>query len=495
MTEKPDSGKLLKDLLTENWKEVFLVDGINDKQIHYSEFFSMVLRGKEQLQKYGLKENDIICLFLHNSLEFLILLFSSLLLQLTVVPIDVTKGKTDIQEILNAMRYSIVIHDKEIDSVFNKIHINDFTSSLNQQHESDFSQLDIFTKVNYDKLFLITFTSGSTGKAKGVMHSMNNLMSSAIEFASKFQFNSTNVFYHNLPMSYMAGILNLIVLPFISGSKIIIGERFDITNAMKFWDLPIKYSANTFWFTPTILSILLKLDRGTKGAQYGLANKIIGCVGTAPLALRTKNDFQKKYGIHLYESYGLSETLFVSTNYPNNDLENSVGIPLNGTTLDFANDNEILLSVPWMYLGYVNVETESYFVNKLYLSGDLGEIKDGHLRITGRKKDVIIRGGINISPKKTEDLIYDMSIFDEITVLGLSDDYLGEKTVCFYSTKAANSMDDTTTKNLNQKVINLLGRDYQIDEFVQLEQIPKNSNGKIDKPKIREIYKQKTNVS
>jgi len=495
MKETITSRQLLNDIFTKNWNEEFLFDGQNDKHVLYGDFFSMVLRGKEQLQKYGLKENNIICLFLNNSLEFIVLLLSSFLLGITIVPIDITKGKNEIQEILNTVNCSLIICDKEVNSSTKTVHINEFSESFNQKNNSDFNQLDNLLKLDYERLFLITFTSGSTGKAKGVMHSMDNLISSAMEFSSRFQFNSKNIFYHNLPMSYMAGILNLVILPLVCSSKIVIGERFDISNAMRFWDLPIKYLANTFWFTPTVLSILLKLDRGTKGTQYTLENQIIGCVGTSPLNSRIKNEFQKKYRIPLYESYGLSETLFVSTNYPNNDLENTVGKPLDGTIIKFTSENEILLSVPWMYLGYVNTETEPYFVDGMYMSGDLGEIQANHLKITGRKKDLIIRGGINISPRKIEDLISTLNIFDENTVLGFSDEYLGEKTVCFYAIKDTKQIADITIKHLNQKIIDMLGRDYHVDTFLQLAQLPKNSNGKIDKPKIREIYKQKMNVS
>ncbi len=351
----------------------------------------------------------------------------------------------------------------------------------------DVSELENITKLNFDNLFIITFTSGSTGKPKGVMHSFNNFILSSISFRDRFSFNRDNVFYHNLPMSYIGGILNLIVLPFISESKIVVGERFNVSNITKFWQTPIKYSANTFWFIPTIISLLLKLDRGNDGIDYTEKNTIVGLVGTAPLNEQAKFDFQEKYGISLFESYGLSETFFIATNFPNNDRAGSPGKLLDGVSLTFSPDEEILLDVPWMFFGYVGLDNKKYFQDKKYLSGDLGKIDDEFLYIIGRKKDLIIKGGTNLSPKKLEDFLNKLDIFEECVIIGTEDSVLGEKIVCVFVSNEKN-MNNELTKETNRKIIDRLGLDYQIDEFFKIEEIPRNINGKIDRPKIREIY-------
>lgn len=446
----------------------------------------MILQYKNRLKELGLNEKDTICFLMRNSLELVVLYFASLLSELTVAPLDPSKGTKEIGELLSYMNYKIIIHDTNYAQSLKKtVHINKFNSL---EQETDPSKLDDFLKIDYNKVFLITFTSGSTGIPKGVMHSFNNLMRSAMAFKKQFNFDRNNTFYHNLPMSYMAGILNLIILPFISQSKIVIGERFEISNISEFWDTPIKYCANTFWFIPTILSLLLKLDRNTKGLEYANKTKIIGCVGTATLNPMIKTEFENKYNIHLYESYGLSETLFVSSNYPLNDQQDSVGKLLEGVQIEFASDEEILIMTPWMFLGYDNLKNQDYFEKGKYLSGDLGRLDEkGFLKITGRKKDLIIRGGINVSPKKIEDFISSLDIFEESVVLGYEDRYLGERTVCFYIPKSSYS--EEVRKQLNLQIVESLGRDYHIDEFIRVDEIPKNINSKIDKPKIRATFK------
>jgi|CXWL01.1.fsa_nt_gi long-chain acyl-CoA synthetase len=489
------TGQLLHSIFKNNWEEKFLFDGINNKSFSYEEFFTLTLQYKEKLQETGLQKNDQICLLIPNSVNLIALYFASLMMQIVVIPIDPTKNKNEINEILSYVKCrSVICNVSNHEFIPNSIDLSNF-NNLIQKNDIDINKLDIFIKLDYDSLFLITFTSGTTGIPKGVMHSFNNLVLSASAFNKKFNFNKKNIFYHNLPMSYMAGILNLIVLPFISESKIVLGERFNISNMLTFWDIPIKYNVNTFWFIPTILALLLKLDRGTKGVNYTNNIEVIGCVGTAPLNHITKTTIEKKYNISLYESYGLSETLFVTTNFPRNNNEYGVGQLLDGAELTFCSDDEILINVPWMFLGYANQAKNQFFKNGKYTSGDIGEItQNGFLTITGRKKDLIIKGGINISPKKIENFINEYNVFNENVILGIEDPYLGEKTICFFVPKEY-PYDENMNKTLNLQIITQLGKDYGIDQFVEIEQIPKNSNGKVDNSKIREMYKMKTNAN
>jgi len=496
MKKNLDTPKILEELFSNNWKEEFIFDALEDRVLTYEDFFCAVLNCRNRLEDNGLGKDDIVCLLMPNSLDLVILYFACLFMQITIVPVDPNKGEDEIREILSLINYKYIICDtQDIYSKEKQLAINELKEDFYRKRENSINELNNFYNIDYNKLFIITFTSGSTGIPKGVMHSFNNLILSADAFWEKFNFGKENMFYHNLPMTYMAGIINLVILPLISNSKIVIGERFNISNIMRFWDIPIKYSVNTFWFIPTVISLLMKLDRGTKGIDYAKEAEIIGCVGTAHLNNQLKRSFEERYKIPLYESYGLSETLFVTTNYPEMQvLENSVGQVLEGVELDFDEDDEILIDVPWMFLGYSNIEMDSYLKDGKFKSGDLGKFdKNGFLEITGRKKDLIIRGGINISPKKIEDFISKFNIFEDKVILGFEDIYIGEKIVCFFIPDKE-FFSESKKRELNNEITKKLGKDYCIDEFVKMAEFPKNINGKIDKLKIKEIYKVKMNA-
>lgn len=484
------TAKLVKDIFYKNWNDEFIIDGINHAIFTYEEFWSIVINIKKTFDSLQLQKGDIIVSLMTNSVETVGLYFASLLSGVTILALDVNKGKKEKEEILNQADYKIIISN---------IHTMDFEGIINFREtfgnvltisKIDKKSLDYLDDVNYDDLFSITFTSGSTGIPKGVMHSFNNYVESSINFNNKFNFGRKNIFYHNLPMSYIGGILNLIILPFISESKIVLGKQFDISDMMNFWEIPIKYSVNTFWFLPTVLTLLLKIDRNDIGIKYSKNNKIIGLVGTAPLHNELKKKFEEKYQIPLFESYCLSETFFVTTNFPQSDKSNSPGTILECVDVSFSSENEILVKSPSMFLGYLGIDTSKYFSNDEYFTGDLGKIdEEGFLHITGRKKDLIIRGGMNLSPKRIEDFITNFELFDEHTVIGIPDEIFGEKIVCIFVKQ--NDFQTENLKILNSKIIEELGKDHKIDEFIQIEQIPKTNTGKVDKPKLRLKYSKK----
>lgn len=483
----------LKAIFYKNWEKTCVIDGVNERELSYADLFHAMLNGSEWFYKQGVKRGDVVCLVMHNSLELLVLYFSALLAGVTVVPIDPEKSSGEINEILVQLNCRTIISDHSLPA-FEHIRFNTVEQqSLYSERTEDVNALTLFETQDYNSPFIVTVTSGSTGVPKGVIHSFINLALSADAFAKRFDFGKKHTFYHNLPMTYMAGILNQIFLPFLSESKIVIGERFSVVSIMRFWDIPIKYSVNVFWSIPTILSMLIKLDRGVTGANYLGSNEVIICVGTAPLSAKVRHLFEEKYSIILYESYGLSETLFVSTQSPNNlSEENNVGSVLEGVNLSFAQDNEILVSVPWMFLGYVAHNVDGYFIGEKYKTGDFGaSSKVNGLTITGRKKDIIIRGGVNIAPTKIVNVVESFGFFEEFAIAGLEDMTLGEKVVCFY---VANPRVLSQEKEniIKKEVFNMLGKAYSIDNFFALESMPKNMNGKIDTKQLRSIYKKGT---
>ncbi|ABX12041.1 class I adenylate-forming enzyme family protein [Nitrosopumilus maritimus] len=472
-------NQIFYDIFKNNWNEYFIFDTITQKKIKYSEFYNEIQLCIDKLTKNGITEGSTICLILENSYNFVKIIFSCIFSNLTVVPIDPQKGSEEIKEIIDSVNPQTIIFDNQ-KNIFSKNSI-EISKIVNDTQFSKPQKLEQIRNIDSDKDFLITFTSGSTGKSKGVIHSLKNLIHCSLSFNEKFHFNSKNVFLHCLPMSYMAGILNSIILPFISNSKIVIIPRFTVKTVLDFWSIPLKYSVNTFWFTPTMIGLILKFDRKNK---IDLSDKnLIGCVATSSLNTSVKNDFEKKYDIELFESYGLSELLFVSTNSPNNNSF-TAGQLISGTNVKFDND-EILVKVPWMFKKYFNSEKNN-LENNYFSTGDLGKIsKDNLLIITGRKKDLIIKGGINISPKKIEDFILNKKFLKECVILGFPDPILGEKIVCFI---LKNSIDTDSKKELNKKIVEHLGNDYHIDEFKELIEIPKNINGKIDKIQIRNFF-------
>ncbi|MCX6983739.1 MAG: AMP-binding protein, partial [Lentisphaerae bacterium] len=240
---KINTGALIKNIFHDRWHDEFMISAADDRHYTYKAFFETIVRAKGALEELGVGKGDKLCLLLENSVELSVLYFACLVMEANAIPIDPAKGRQDVTEILSQTYHKFVVcNQKNFDYADRKVDVSVISAALSRPIDASLDDLSIFDGIDYDSLYLTTFTSGSTGVPKGVMHSFNNLVNSAVAFKDLFKFGPQNIFYHNFPMTYMAGILNLMIMPLISGSKIVLGERFGVANAMRFWEAPIRYS-------------------------------------------------------------------------------------------------------------------------------------------------------------------------------------------------------------------------------------------------------------
>lgn len=447
-------------------KQTFVIDAGSGKDYSYEDIYQRAGRIGRSLRNRGISEL-VVCM--ENSVELLTVYFAALLYQIVVIPVDPEKSKDEIAAIRNIHSHAIYI---EKDSI--------------QQISSEGAQEAIraFKDVDYDRLFLITYTSGSTGKPKGVMHSAGSLFLSAAAFGESMHYGEHTVLAHVMPMTYMAGILNSIFLPFVMGGKVVIFPRFNMKSAFSFWNNVVRYGVNTFWLSPTMLRIIDIID--AKGAYKDYLQKVNAAisVGTAPLYQDLRGKIENKYNIRLCQSYGLSETLFLTTELQERGEGcDSAGKLLSGVDLRIDDDGEIQVSVPWMFLGYACNDAQEKLSDAYYRTGDLGYMRDGCLFINGRKKDLIIRGGYNINPNDIQEYLQGVDGVSENAVLSCVR-HGEEQIVCCYTGSREQDI-----HLLNEGLEEALGRHYKLDFLVRLTEMPKNLNGKVDRQKLQEMLK------
>ena len=335
---------------------------------------------------------------------------------------------------------------------------------------------------NLKKQICIFFTSGTTAFPKGVCHTPQNLINNAIKFNKIIGIKRKKNFLHLFPMYYMAGFLNSIICPLLAGNKIVLFNKSSVSNYFNFWKDVIKYEINYFWASPSIVNIIYE-QRINKNFLNKIKNTLnFIMVGTAPFHNHLKNKFKKKFHIKCLESYGSSEMLLVSTNLINKSFGS--GKLLDGIKIKKDSSKNLLISSPFKFYGYLKKKNQIELNKDEYFnSGDTFERQKEFIKLTGRTKDIIIKEGINISPKYLEDQLLKIKFINEVAVVGLKNKLYGEIPIAFIKSKKKNLKEyiiEILKKKISEKIIP--------NDFIFLNKLPKNRIGKIDKNKLRKKY-------
>ncbi|WDL95849.1 class I adenylate-forming enzyme family protein [Alicyclobacillus sp. ALC3] len=351
-------------------------------------------------------------------------------------------------------------------------------------------------RIHDDDTCVILYTSGTTGRPKGVVLSHRNLYSNAkaaADVARGFaeQTDLARVGLVVLPLSHAFGF-TMLQSSYFSGDKSVLLPFFDpklVFTAIE------KYKVTHFSGVPAMFHAMLHHPDADK---YDLSSLSLCISGSAPMAARTIEEFAAKFNCPIYEGYGLSEAAPVVTAPRADDVlrPGSVGRPLPGVDVRVvdASDKplptgevgELVVRGPNITKGYHNLPDESAKVLKdgwLY-TGDMARIDDdGYVFIVERKKDVIIRGGFNIYPRDLEDLLLSHEAVSEVAVFGVPSEAMGEEVVAYVVKRPKT---EVTEEELVAYCQEKLAK-YKTPRYIKIvSNVPKNLVGKIDKKLLRE---------
>lgn len=512
----------VRNIFDQHANRVFLIDGLASRQFSYGDFYQMAGNAAKLLRSQGIERHGRVALVLNNSAEFAALYFACLFLGAVAVPVNPALHPREVAFILAHSGTNLVIVSPATQKTLSALgtHNSPPRLCLVPKHESEqefgasespIIELDAapvapdwqpMQDVAEQDLFSITFTSGTTSMPKGVAHRIDALLENAAAFNVRMGFNYGHRFLHVMPMAYMAGFLNTLLCPFMAGASVVLERAFDAKTAMSFWPPVMEFRADSFWLAPTMLVSLLRLDRHPAGPEYSRSNIKAICVGTAPLPPRIRKDFETKYGVRLLESYGLSELLIVAINTPNGtSVDKSVGRPLPGIGLRVLDETgqdvcpgaegEIRIRTPYVMAGYLNYQTlepEPIKTTDWFPTGDLGRLdNDGQIFITGRQKDLIIRGGLNISPRAVEEILEEHEAVDQVAVIGLPNDFYGEEVAAVVKLKPGYTL-EAVRQALGELCRENLSAAAVPTQFFELAAFPVSSTGKVQKAKLRQMY-------
>ena len=351
-----------------------------------------------------------------------------------------------------------------------------------------------FDTIKDDDALALIYTSGTTSRSKGVVRTFGQIVQNAKTFSRLFHMPRGVRFLGTFSQGYLGGLYNTLLFQFVAEGSVALDAGFDASVALRFWETVKKYQVTALWPVPSMLSIILAVDRDTVGEEYAPEHLKYVFTGTAPLTSSLKRSFEERYGVTLYEDYALSETFFIATDTPNLPQHKGVGRVIPGCAVSIVDDQdeecppgvsgEIVVTSAYMANEYFknSSETAERFRNGKFYTGDVGYLDaDQYLFVTDRKKDIIIRGGINISPKEIEEVVASVSGVREVAVVGLPHPVTGEEIVVVAVGEGVSDAQIQSTCEQHLAPFKVPSR------VVWVPSLPKSATGKIQKHKVKQL--------
>ena len=469
----------------------------------HAAFLSKAAQFAHTLRDAGLAPGDRLAAQIEKSPEALALYAGCVQAGVVFLPLNAAYTANELSYFIEDSGAKLVICDgRDVDTLSQITEpLGAHLMSLNGDATGSFAEAakpkpTTFTTVprREDDLAAFLYTSGTTGRSKGAMLTQGNLLSNAITLAEAWRFSDRDVLLHALPIFHTHGLFVATNVTLASGGSMIFLPKFDLDRVIDQLS-----QATTMMGVPTFYTRLLDDARFTKEL---CAHMRLFISGSAPLLAETHVQFEARTGHRILERYGMTETNMNTSNpYDGERRAGTVGMPLpgvelkitdpaTGTTLPKGEVGQIEVRGPNVFAGYWQMPEKTAAElreNGFFITGDLGRIDgDGYVHIVGRDKDLIISGGYNIYPKEIELVLDAQPGVLESAVIGVPHADFGETVLGLVVPAKDTAIDIEKIKSATAAA---LARFKHPREVIVVDELPRNTMGKVQKNVLRETYK------
>jgi fatty-acyl-CoA synthase len=351
------------------------------------------------------------------------------------------------------------------------------------------------SSANDEDAAVVIYTSGTTGKPKGAVRKFpKDTMQAAFRFLNETPLRVDDVHLVACPL-YHSTAFGFMSLSAILGQTVVLMDEF---KPEPFLELVQRHAVTTTAVVPTMLHRVLSLPAETR-SKYDARTLRAVFSGGAPLPAPVATEFMDAYGDVLFNFYGATETGLVTLAKPA-DLRSApgtIGKALPGNEIRLLGEDrrevkpnevgELFVKNKMLVAGYHNDDaaTEQSMIDGFFSVGDLAR-RDaaGHFFIEGRKRDMVISGGVNVYPAEVEGVLEQHPDVAEVAVIGVPDNEWGERVRAFIVKKNGSNLDEGMLKTFARE--RLAGPKVPRD-YVFLEHLPRNPTGKVLKRELRDV--------
>ncbi|MCP3395909.1 malonyl-CoA synthase [Bradyrhizobium sp. CCGB20] len=491
-----------------------LFDGLDDPErlaietqdgahISYGELIARAGQMANVLVARGVKPGDRVAVQVEKSVANIVLYLGTVRAGAVYLPLNTAYTLNELDYFIGDAEPSLVVCDPSkaegLAPIAAKVKARvetlgpDGKGSLTDAAGKASSEFATVSRAN-DDLAAILYTSGTTGRSKGAMLTHDNLASNSLSLVGYWRFTDKDVLIHALPIYHTHGLFVATNVTLFSRASMIFLPKLDP-------DLIIKLMARAtvLMGVPTFYTRLLQNSSLSRDTTKHMRLFISG---SAPLLAETHREWSARTGHAVLERYGMTETNMNTSNpYDGERVPGAVGFPLPGVSVRVTEPETgkelpreeigmIEVKGPNVFKGYWRMpeKTKSEFrPDGFFITGDLGKIDDkGYVHILGRGKDLVISGGFNVYPKEIESEIDAMPGVIESAVIGVPHADFGEGvTAVLVCNKGADVTEAAVLKALDGRLakFKMPKRVFVVDE------LPRNTMGKVQKNVLRDTYK------
>jgi malonyl-CoA/methylmalonyl-CoA synthetase len=430
------------------------------------------------LRAAGLQPGDRVVLCAGTSLAMVSAFVAALRAGLVVVPVNPAYTRAEVERIVVAERpIAAIVEDRERGDWIRAAAGEAIVLGLDGLEGLDVVQRTApgagsIDAAGLDDPALMLYTSGTTGAPKGAQLSHRNLLASVRSVGLAWRWTDADSLLLTLPLFHIHGLGIGLCGGLVAGGRIVLRARFDVD------DVAAQCAAGTtmFFGVPAMYQRLLDGDRAQALAPLRL---IVS--GSAPLSTAQSDAVTAASGQRPLERYGMTETLMISSNLIDGPRKpGKVGLPLPGVELRLGASGEVEVRGPNVLSGYdANPEAnaEAFTADGWFRTGDLGELdEDGHLRLVGRSKELIISGGFNVHPREVEEAVAGFPGVREVAVVGRPDERWGEVVTAVVVADAGASVEPAALRAFAAERL----APYKVPKVVEfVDVLPRNALGKV----------------
>lgn len=442
----------------------------------------------------GLKKGDSVAIMLPNGRASILAFFGAVYGGFRATPINLAAGPEAMAYAIDHSGARIVVVDADTGPL---LHDMAATYSLSVPHatvEAIAAPDDdtAFAPLSPDDDCMLMYTSGTTGRPKGVLHSQSSLLAGGWTATIAHALTPEDRALCVLPMYHINGLGVTVIGPLVSGGSSVVCPRFSVN---RFWQHCAEHETTWFSVVPTIISHLVhgehEPDAATK-ARLRFARS-----ASSALAPEVQTAFEKRFGIPIVETMGLTETAPQILSNPLPPGTRKIGSPGHAWGNEVAilspaltpvgpdTEGEIAVRGPNVMRGYFHnpdATAAAMTPDGWFRTGDLGRMDaDGYVFVTGRLKELIIKGGENIAPREVDEALYAHPDVVEAAAFARPCPVYGERVEAAVKLRDGST---ATAEELRAICVARLGTFKTPDRIFMLDELPKGPSGKIQRLKL-----------